>query len=798
MLPILPVAGMPPGNLQVGNSLRMRYGASGNLTRTPSLGNRKTWTFSFWVKRGSRLGVYETILNCNNGTGDSFCNLSFYNDCLSFGSYYTNYRITNQVFRDPNAWYHIIIAVDTTQATGQNRVRVYVNGVEITSFSTNNHPTLNADLGILQNASHTIGGNVAGSGSNIDAVFSEVHLVEGLQLTPPSFGKNDTISGEWVPKRYVGSYGTNGFRLDFSDTSAATAAAIGADRSGNGNNWTPNNISVATDYTRDALLDTPTNNCMVLDGLAKENYTILSDSNQRFTLTGTSNGAGRYGTMPLPKSGKWYWEVTNLVANPYYAATGILDASGVRDYRGIGWNRSGYGTTLTAYGLVSSQYGPHDKQAFSDTDTFMNATAPVWSAATSPMAANAVIMHAYDADNGKYWIGMDGTWFNTSGTANPATGTDPHWTPSTSIAFQPFVYGYYSTYPDLATNFGQRAFAYSPPTGFKAPTTQNMAAATIKKPNSYFNSVAYVGNNATQAIGVGFQPDLVWIKRRDAALSHCLYDSTRGTSARLSSNSTAAEDNPGGFASFDVNGFSLAADANGAVNANGASFVAWCWKKGATPGFDIVSYTGSGANRTINHALGVAPKLMIIKCRSSNPDDWIAYHSGLNSTTQFLRFSTSAAAASDGGTLWNSTAPTSSVFSLGSGSAVNMNAQTFIAYLFAEVPGFSKFGFYQGTGSSDGQFVNCGFRPALVIFKRTDSSYGWCMFDTAREPNNPKILDIEAEVVNAENISSSDDIDFVSNGFKIRNVKSGYNVSGGTYVFAAFAEMPVQSPANAR
>ena len=305
--------------------------------------------------------------------------------------------------------------------------------------------------------------------------------------------------------------------------------------------------------------------------------------------------------------------------------------------------------------------------------------------------------------------------------------------------------------------------------------------------------------------GVGFQPDLVWIKRRDSAAGHNLFDSVRGVRTHLSSETTAAEYAEAvgaSLTSFDADGFSLGTDNVGAgqVNANAGSFVAWCWKKGATPGFDIVSYTGNGANRTINHALGATPALMLVKGRSG-ATDWAVYHQSLGNGSKLILDSPAASAAD--ATAWNSTTPTSSVFSLGTQAAVNTNTATYIAYLFAEVPGFSKFGSYQGNGSSDGPFVYCGFRPAFVLIKRTDTIGSWYLIDAVRGIANP--IDetgfgdaLIAEGSAAESGVSCPAIDFTATGFKLRDTIADFNGSANTFVFAAFAEMPSQTPAAAR
>ena len=256
---VLPVGiGSEAGGYQIERSLRFNSADSAYLSRTPaSASNRRTWTYSFWVKRAklSRqmfLGVYTS--------GSDVAVIEIESDQISWYDYLTSsyrYEIrTTQVLRDPSAWYHIVFAVDTTQATAGNRFKMYVNGSEVTAFGTSNNPTQNTDLAVNAAIGHYIG-SIAGS-SYVDAYLTEINFIDGQALTPSSFGETDSITGVWKPKKYAGTYGTNGFYLNFSDNSSNTATTIGKDNSGNGNNWTPNNISVTSGVTYDSMLDVPT------------------------------------------------------------------------------------------------------------------------------------------------------------------------------------------------------------------------------------------------------------------------------------------------------------------------------------------------------------------------------------------------------------------------------------------------------------------------------------------------------------------------------------------------------------
>jgi hypothetical protein len=285
------------------------------------------------------------------------------------------------------------------------------------------------------------------------------------------------------------------------------------------------------------------------------------------------------------------------------------------------------------------------------------------------------------------------------------------------------------------------------------------------------------------------QPDLVWIKGRSGATDHALYDAVRGTTLDLVSNSTAAETTQAtGLTAFNSSGFTVGSLAK--LNTNTSTYVGWQWKKGATPGFDIVTYTGNGSNRTIAHSLGVQPSWIIVRNRTAG-GSWWNYHASLGAT-KAVRWDDTAAAGSYP-TIWNNTAPTSSVFSVGTSGDVNGNTNNMVAYLFSEVAGFSKFGSYTGTNTSDGPFVYCGFRPRWVMVKSISTggsaTYGWAIFDTARESYNINRSMLQAEVSSAEDNTINADFDILSNGFKPRYSPNQTN-GANTYIFAAFAENP--------
>jgi hypothetical protein len=345
------------------------------------------------------------------------------------------------------------------------------------------------------------------------------------------------------------------------------------------------------------------------------------------------------------------------------------------------------------------------------------------------------------------------------------------------------------------------------PTTYAVPDGRTVMAATT-----------YTGNGSTQSInnavnGVSFQPDFVWVKNRaNGAADHMLVDSVRGATIWLSSDLTAAEStNSAIISSINSNGFSVG-NAN-VSNQNATAIIGWQWKAGGTPavtntagsitstvsagatqGFSVATFTTAGANATIGHGLGVAPKMILVKDRSQTAS-WLVYHSALGSPSNYLVLNSTAASASNT-TVWNNTAPTSTVFSMGT----VFSASNYVAYCFAEVAGYSKFGSYTGNNSDDGPFVYLGFRPRFIMVKRSDAVSDWFILDSSRGAYNANYQTLGANQAFAESSYGTNNlVDFLSNGFKIRRDNNyGYmNASGGTYIYAAFAENPLKY-ANAR
>jgi len=336
-----------------------------------------------------------------------------------------------------------------------------------------------------------------------------------------------------------------------------------------------------------------------------------------------------------------------------------------------------------------------------------------------------------------------------------------------------------------------------------------MAYSAILKPTDYFNPKIYTGTGSSHAItGVGFQPDFTWIKGRSNPYSHCLIDAVRGVGTTIASNSTSGEySSPTEITSFDSDGFTLGTDTG--VNNNASTFVSWNWKaNGAgsvnndgstaslktsantTSGFSIVTYTGNGANRTIGHGLGVAPKIIFTK-QYDGTRSWYVGETMSGFANELYLDSTSASANSP--STFNSTAPTTSVFSIGTGTAANANGDTFIAYCFAPIKGFSLIGSYTGNGHANGPLINTGFKPAFVMIKcTTTAGQDWIIIDNKRGPFNPFGERLYPNLNNTED-TSGEYFNFLSNGFKVQDNVDVWNKDSATYIYMAFAEHPFVS-----
>ncbi len=816
------------GGSVIERSLRIDQGTAdsdsgSNYSRTFASGNRKTFTISVWVKKCNTPGnigddIY-TIISCGGGgTGSYAGNLRFNtSDQLIWSvnnpapSTHADLT-TNRKFRDPSAWYHIVFVADTTQGTASNRLKLYVNGVQETDFASTTYPSQNYDLYFNLNVQHRIGSNSIWSDlsrtyGNFNGYFAEFHFLDGTAYDPSYFGYTESQTGLWRPKKYTsGNYGTNGFYLDFIDNTSTTT--LGLDKSGQGNNFTPEDVSVG-----DCVRDTPSNNFSTLNKLSSGlSWANINEGNLRL-----SSGYGAWtpvSSSMVMSSGKWYWEV--YVENiGTYSMFGIIPT--VREDGTVNHNNDHYPGTRT------DEWGYHGNGSLHNSASPTNS----WGATYT---TGDIISFALDMDEGKLNIYKNGSATGSQITGISATNKSsgsrgeyrvnlcPYGTSAKSV----INFGQDGTFAGNKTSQGNTDasglgdFYYSAPAGYKALCSKNLPpnVPSIIRPQKFFDSVLWTGNGGTSqtVTGLEFKPDFVWIKGRSNSAWHRLQNSVVGANKLLYSNSANAEatNEVNGYVSeFTKDGFKLAdPDSNGGgVNQNSATYVAWCWKSGGAAvsnsdgaitssvsvndeaGFSIVSYSGDGnSTSTIGHGLSKAPKWIITKCRSTSTHaDWVVWHEGLSDNKNVYLNQNNAEATPSYGHI---TDPTSTLINVskGSGNQTNASGETYISYCWTDVPGYSKFGSYKGNGNSDGIFVNLGFRAAFIMIKSSSLETNWNITTADIDGYNVVTKYLDANTNSAEGTYTF--LDILSNGFKARNVGNSFNQSGASYIYMAFAEQP--------
>jgi len=755
-------------------SLRMDGSTSFSRTfGTPT--NASKWSCYFIVKRSalsSDFFLQGNTFSVSNNFSTAFDSLDrFY---WSFNN--STYMISTSKYRDPSAWYHILLVWDSANATAAHRARVYINGTEITDWVVDHRSSVSTSLNAwhIQNTTVFSTALLAGSATAPAVAYqwngycALVVDVDGQALTPSDFG--EFKNGVWVYTGYTGSYGNQGFLLDFSNSSS-----FGADSSGNGNNWSVNGTLTSSDQ----MIDTPTNNFCTLNPLYEGygSYTAapftLSEGNLQGAGNSTANNCA--GTMAI--AGKNYFESTWTVTGNGQAIIGIM-------------NTSGQTVVLDGYYNAVFVLGTNvQSMTFNTNDTIGVAT---------------------DVDGGTVKFYRNGTLGYTAS----VTLTDDDWFP--------WVYGALNS--TSVVNFGQSSFAYTPPTGYETLSTANLPEPAIG-PNSAtqsdenFNTVLYTGNGSTQSVtGVNFQPDFTWIKDRDAAYGHQLYDVLRGAENTLRSDSAVAEYNQGAqygaLTSFDSDGFSVDVGSDvDVVNTTGNDYVSWNWKANGSgvsntdgtvtstvsantnAGFSIATFNaGTGTtDKTYGHGLGTTPAFVLMKARTTTATQWWVWHKSFSNPNNYLYLQETFALLGPDANVWGNSGFTSTTCGFRSNYTFVVSDDV-VTYNFAEVEGFSKFGSYTGNGSAtEGPFIYCGFRPAWIMIKEISNADDWMITDADVNSYNPAYYQLKANTSGAEvGNTSYSKLDFVSNGFKIRTnpVDGALNTSGSNYIYMAFAEMP--------
>ena len=837
------------GGKEIERSLAFDAADGLHLTRDHSVaGNKKQWTFSCWIKRSELGGSSFNAGEMRIFGGDTNASHIYIQSGetltwdISDGSGTDASLVTNRMIRDHVDWFHLVCALDTDQSTASNRMRMYINGVEETAFNTSNYPSQGFSTNRMNNDGvHSLGRRTSAQGSDgmkFDGYMAEVQWVDGQQLDPSYFGYTDSLTGIWRPKRYEGTYGTNGFHLDFSDNTSTTT--LGYDKSGNNNHWTLSGGFAASN----AVLDTPTNNFATLHmmGTGFSSGAGYGEGNRKLT-TGSSSSArnlDRQGICSYTfNKGKWYAEV--------------------RCHNGDGHKMIGVGP----WQLMVNPEDNNNRYAYvygSDGDKYVRTAGSESISTYGSSFTNGDIIGIYidmDASTPIVYFSKNGQWSNGSGSwnqANPSAGIelgDSFFTQDVDrnfVGYCGFILssGSGGSNQVYIANFGQDStfagansaggfkdssgigdFKYAVPSGALALCSKNLirlnkergTACKIINAKRHFDVVTYTGNGGNLAItSLQFKPDLVWIKSRTDGHHHSLTDSVRGMLKTLStSRSDIAEyDESQGLNSFNGNGFSFNGNGYYSVNVNGANFVAWCWKAGGDPvsnsdgtittsisvnqeaGFSIVGWTGNGsAGATLGHGLGKKPKMIIVRRRSA-AQDWFMDVGEIENARggRYWRLKGSISPQTDTN-VFPSTSPTSTVFSVGADSGVNASGSTYIAYVWTDIPGYSSFGTYRGNGDTDGQYVTTGFKPRFVMTKRSAVD-GWLMWDTQRSGghnlmhnrNGAGHPDAESTAIS----SGTSLCDCYGNGFKWRGQSNDTNGDGDNYVYMAFAEESFTTP----
>jgi len=797
---------------EISHSIRFDDGSSEYLSRTPgSAGNRKTMTWSGWFKR-SDLAGHQRFFGAGVDNYVSFTSAGAIEINLRSGGSTSNaFIVTNNLHRDVSAWYHIVVAIDTTQGTDTNRVKIYVNGVQQTSFSEDAYPSQNNDLNSFNNTVEQFIGRYS-SGNYYDGYMAEVHFIDGLALAPASFG--ETKNDIWIPKDTSGlTYGTQGFRLQFKQAGlSANASGLGADTSGN-----TNHLNSVNHAAHDRVPDSPTNNFAAYNSVMRANMTF-SEGNLKALGVGSNydNIAGTILFDPTDSRG-YYWE--------WYVVAHDDDTEiGIAKVDNSNFNQSD-ATNPTAHSALTVSYrGSGQKKVNNSNSSYGTA----WD--------NGNIL-SVAVKSGSVFFYHNGT-LQASGTAatTSLTGEPTPYVPSFSInGTQSGIvnFGQDSSFAGNVTAQnntdanGIGDFYYSPPAGYVALCTANLPdpSATVDpnqggSPQDYFNTSLYTGNGASSLdIDLDFDPDLVWIKRRNANQSHVLANRLSGDDKFIATNGGSAEETDNTkFRNFSPNGNDFRVGGHDGVNNSGSGYVAWSWKAGgsgssntdgtinttatsvaAHGGFSISTYTGTGSNATVGHGLSTNPIFVMARRRSSG-EDWV-----IGSETTATGFNgriilNNNEAWADTTAQWDDTAPTSTVVSIATHNSVNANTNTYVMFCFANVDGMQRVGEYIGNSNADGTFVYTGFRPAWIMIKKADAADDWAIHDSKRVDNNTNGNPIDDYLKPNTDASEGDDgasVDFYANGFKWRINSGMRNENDKKYLYLACAEQPFKY-ANAR
>jgi hypothetical protein len=718
-------------------------GSAHYLSRTPgsaASSRRKGFLCIRGLHLASRFGdtdphpyMYEGYFDANNRTSISISGDRIYFTHITSGNAYSHY--TNALRRDNVKKGTLYVEWDTTQATAASRVRIWWNGVEqVLSNGGLGAIPQNSDLFLNHTVSQFIGRNGAGGSYYFSGFMNEIISGDGITVgNPDQHGDIDTLTEQWVEKVYSGSYGTNGFRLRWRDATSTTT--LGYDDSGNGNNWTLNSMA-----TTDRLTDSVANCHAIWNALihtaavAGDAVGAIGEGGLSFTSTA---GVQRGCLSTLTIKSKIHCEfVGGDNSNDVNQWIGIFRTP---EYKTFAYAANGQYFNGSTWGAYGSSYANGDTITVEfDPDTL-----------TLEFFKNGVSQGQKTVDAGEYVIA--GACYYASGSSG--------WT----------------------ANFGQKAFSDTPTTGFDGLSTSKMPTPPVRKASLGFCSQVWTGTGGARTLsGFPFQPDFAWGKSRGSTLHHYVADSVRGANLNLFPNLTTAEHNvtssgvftDGGWGAQTSDGYTIVSGTATANNLNqsSVSYIGWFWKRAAQFGFDIVAYVGNATNRTVSHGVGKALDMLVVKNRSSDGTQWCMWNRNVADKVgaAYVIFLESTGAAASFANVFNSTAPTSSVFSVGTNGSSNGNTNDMIAYCWAGIDGYSWFGSWTGNASTNGTFVYMGLKPVFDYSKNVvTAGTSHSVTDATRDTYNPRTRRLLTDSSAAE--ATDVLVDFLAGGKKFRN-----------------------------